>query len=111
MQVHRAMRLMAMQVNSNAGNGNVSCYQCIQNNLPPSCSKKSVRQPINGGIKKYHESPLNNLKSRLIKNYLRQRCQADKYCNRAELKNQAPTVNNDTVEDGVGNLDLIDNLQ
>jgi len=60
-QIHGAVRLMAVQINRHAGNRDVRCHQGVQHNLPPAGGYQSMSQPVDGGIKKDHKSPLNNL--------------------------------------------------
>jgi hypothetical protein len=59
-QVHGAVRLMAMQVDRHAGDGDVGGHQRVQHDLPPAGGEQSISQPIEGGIKQDHKSPLNN---------------------------------------------------
>ena len=56
-QVHGTMRLVAVQINRDAGNSDVRCDQRVQNNLPPACCQKAVSQPIQASIKQHHMNP------------------------------------------------------
>ena len=57
-QIHGSMGLVAVQINGHAGDGDVGRHQRIQNNLPPTRSQQSMRQPFQCGIKQDHKNPL-----------------------------------------------------
>ena len=59
-QIHRTMRLMAVQIDGHTGDGDVRRHQCIQNDFPPAPRQQTMCQPVKSGIKKHHRSPLNN---------------------------------------------------
>ncbi len=66
-QVHCTVRLVAVQINRHAGDGDVSRHQCVQHNLPPAGGEQTIGQPVKGGIKQDHENPLNSHQPRIPK--------------------------------------------
>ena len=54
MEIHGTVRLVAVQIDRDAGNRDVRRHQRIKHYLPPAGGQQSMGQPIEGGVKKYH---------------------------------------------------------
>ena len=57
MQIHRTMRLVAVQVKRHADDGDVRYNECIKQDFPPACRQQTMSQPVKGGIEQKHKSP------------------------------------------------------
>ncbi|WP_457307084.1 hypothetical protein, partial [Polaromonas sp. P5_E6] len=80
MQVHGAVRLVTVQVDGDAGNGDMGGHQRVQHDLPPAGGKQPIGKPVEGRIKQDHKNPLNNLKQSPIQMCLQALQKITTYC-------------------------------